>query len=68
MSYAKEFIARHKQLVNDHKGHVKALRICEGEFDKKIEHESTLVPTYFFLDNSCADFHREKWNLHENIK
>lgn len=66
-SYAKEFIARHKQLVRDNKGHVKALRICEGEFDSKVNHTDTQVPTYFFIDNSCADFFNLKWELHENI-
>lgn len=70
-SYAREFIERYRQLRYDNKLHQNALRILEGEFKYKFDDAVCLPPTYFFKDNSCADYIGNgfigKWELNENI-
>lgn len=70
-SYARDFINRYMQLRYDHKLHQNTLRILEGEFRYKFIDAVCLAPTYFFIDNSCADYVGNdfvaQWELHENI-
>ena len=62
-----EFVNRHNQLINDYKTHTAALDILEGEYRFKFE-DTTTPPTYFFVDNSAADWVGYGWDIFPRVK
>ena len=64
---ANEFTFRYFQLISDYKSHSTALNILEGEFRFKFEDKTTMPPTYFFIDNSCADYAEGGWDIFSNV-
>lgn len=65
---ANEFTHRYFQLIGDHKTHTSALDILEGEYRFKFEDATTVPPTYFFVDNSAADWIGYGWDIFPRVK
>lgn len=66
MTLAQEFIERYLMFYDDHKPHRVALKLTEDEFLYKLDIHVCISPTYFFIDDSCADFVDGGWDLFVN--
>jgi hypothetical protein len=65
-SLAIEFVTRYHQLIGDHKTHDIALEVLEREFDCYICGDTTTPPTFFFCDNTYADWVDGGWDLNHS--
>ena len=61
ITLATEFVEIYERFKFDGKDHFKALELTEDEFMYKLDHDSTLAPTFFFLDNSVCEYIEEQW-------
>ena len=67
-TFANEFARRYHQLIHDHKPHSIALDVLEREYSFKFEEAVTMPPTYFFIDNSAADWKDDGWDIHTRVR